>query len=157
MGFVMIVLMSGFLVSATNSTAPATAYVTVNGFISLSLSPGSVTFGNMAPNETKSATNNPLVVTIGSETNVDFVNITTKSNSTVLKTIDGSNNFSVSNMSWDTNVTFPNPVNYSWWEKKVYLTSAYGQNYSIYHRLTIPLGQTAGFYITGITITAKDD
>lgn len=151
----MVALMSGFLVSATNSTAPATASVTVGGFISLSLSPGSVTFDNMVPNETKSATNNPLVITIGSETNVAFVNITTRSNSTLFTY--GSSNFSVSNMSWDTNVSFPNATAYSISEKKVYLTSTYGQNYSMFHRLTVPLGQTAGYYITGITITAKDN
>jgi hypothetical protein len=153
-GFVVLASMSGVLASSnTNSTA--SAEVTVGGFISLSINPGTILFGNMNASEiNKSAINNPLVITIGPETNVAFVNITTRTNNTLFTS--ASNNFSVTYMEWDTNVSFPLPKNYLAVERSVYLTSSYGQNYSMYHRLTIPSGQTAGSYTVGVVITAKD-
>ena len=151
--FMTFALMSGILISATNSTAPGTATVTVGGFISLSIDPGTVTFGNMVPEETKNATNNPLVVTIGSETNVGFVNITTKANQSLFW--GGGNFFYVGNMTW-TNSTFGAPTHYSTFEKSVFLVTLYGENYSMYHQLTIPASQPSGSYNVGITITAKD-
>jgi hypothetical protein len=153
--FALLIMVFSFVsVSATNSSASGTATVTVGGFISLSISPGVITFGNMAPGEVKNATNNPLLINIGSETNVAFVNITTKANQSFFG--GGANIFSVGNMSWS-NVSWIYPLTpYSMVEKRVFLTTVYGTNYSMYHQLTIPSGQESGTYNTGIIITAKD-
>jgi len=151
-GFVIFVSLFGFI-SATNSTSPGMATVTIGGFISLSINPGTITFGDMSPGEVKNATNNPLVIAIGSETNVAFVNITTKANSSVFS-YGINNNFSVGNMTWINSTGYL--FKYSTQEKTVYVTSSYGQNYSMNHSLFIPPGQASGFYNTGIIITGKD-
>jgi GTP-dependent phosphoenolpyruvate carboxykinase len=153
--FALLLMVFSFVsVSATNSSASGMATVTVGGFISLSISPGVITFGNMAPGELKNATNNPLLISIGSETNVAFVNITTKANQSVFWS--GANTFSVGNMSWS-NYSWVYPVTpYSMGEKTVFLTAVYGTNYSMYHQLTVPFGQASGAYNAGIIITAKD-
>ncbi|MDD5699979.1 MAG: hypothetical protein PHH00_02180 [Candidatus Nanoarchaeia archaeon] len=153
-GFAVFVMMSGSLVCATNSTAPGMATVSIGEFISLTITPGTITFGNMLPNENKTATNNPLMVTIGSETNVGLVNITTKANQTSFLSWDDS--FYVGNMTW-INATYNCPQTpYSTTERQVYLIASYGQNYSMNHTLSIPTGQASGFYSTGIIITAKN-
>lgn len=152
-GFVIFTLMSVVSVSATNSSTPAAAYVTINGFISLSVNPGLILFGNMVPGESnKSATNDPFVITIGNETNVDFVNVTTKANSTLF--MSAGKNFSVSYLKWNTDEK--PQTNYSTIEMPVFYITVYGQNHSMYHRLTIPSGQESGGYMAGIIVTAKD-
>jgi hypothetical protein len=138
--------------AASSDFDTATASVIINQFISVTLTSGSpIDFGNMDPGQSlKNATNNPLNITIGSETNVDFT-ISTKANSTTFKS--GSNTFAVGNLNWNDD-SFATKTNYTTSDVAVYSTQTSPREYSIYHELAIPTPQKAGDYNVGVIITA---
>lgn len=165
-GLVLSALVFGVLVSAYSDEAPATASVTVSGFISLDISPGTIEFGDMDPGIAPvPATNNPLTVTIGDETNVNYhiltgadeENFCIRDSNDVCLTGTGAGAFDVGQMEWaletgtyhdysttSTEVTVGAP-----------LIPAADQAYHLNHRLTVPLGQKEGTYSVGVTITAS--
>ncbi len=138
---------------AASDTASTTASVSVNEFLSVTLTNDPVAFGSMDPGTTANAnpgSGYPLTVTIGSESNVNG-NVATRANT---DSFTGPGSLTVDNMEWS-------PDGSSAWTG--YTTSdatvcsgvSPGSTCDIYHRLTIPGGTTAGSYSTGITVTAS--
>ncbi len=137
-----------------------TASVTVNQFLSVTLTSGSpVAFGSMNPGATEAATNDPLVATIGSESNVD-ADVKTKADDTNFVCVSGLctvdvDNFAVSNMEWENSLVSPTWTDYTTSDATVCSSVVASGTCDIYHQLTIPSStQAAGTYSTGITITA---
>lgn len=146
---VMALVMIGGVMGATQST---TATVTVNTFLSVTLSNIPVQFLSMDPLATKNASVGngfPLTATIGAESNVN-ANVGTKADAT---TFTGAGTFAVSYMEWSATTTFPG-TDYTTSNVQVCGSVGAGSACNIYHQLTIPSGQAAGAYSTGITITA---
>jgi biopolymer transport protein ExbD len=81
--------------AASNSNQSTTASVTVNGFVSITLTGGTITFGNLDPGVNDSrATNAPLLVRVDNATNVPVMGYINGS----VFTDGGSNSFVVGNM-----------------------------------------------------------
>jgi len=143
------------LVMADTSQA-TTATVTVNTFLSVTLSNTPITFTSMNPGETLSATVGtgfPLTATIGSESNVN-ANVKTKADSAnFVEATNSSLTFLVSNMEWDFEDTFPG-TGYAITDAIVCSSVTPGNACNIYHQLTIPSSQAAGTYSLGITVSA---
>jgi hypothetical protein len=142
--------------SATvTSTAPTTATVSVNEFISLTLLNIPVNFGSMNPGDVNRYDTNPLTARIGAETNVPLVHIFTRANDANFYTVWGDHSFPVSNMQWSIDSGFSPITNYSTTNAEV-TTGTAGHDYPIYHRMHVPLAQAQGYYTVGITITATN-
>lgn len=145
---VLVLTLVGWAIAVEQSTS---ATVTVNEFISVSLTSGyPVTFGSVDPSVTTDATNDPLVVTVGSETNVNY-NITTKTNQTNF--VSGGNTFAVGAMTQST-TDEGGETAYTTTAATVYGNQAVPAAKSIYHEITVPAATPAGNYNTGIVIAA---
>jgi hypothetical protein len=129
---------------------PATASVTVNEYISLTLLNIPIDFGIMNPGEVNKYDTGPMVVRIGNETNV-VVNIYTRADDTMFRS--GTNGFLIEQMQWAITSNFYSLHNYQTFDSLVTNGTA-GHDYPIYHRIAIPLGQPQGVYTVNITITA---
>ena len=146
----MALVMVGGVMGAVD-TGVSTATVTVNTFLSVTLSNDPVTFPNMDPLETANATVGtgfPLTATIGAESNVN-AKVETKANSA---NFGGAGTIAVSNMEWSATTVFG--TGYTTTNAEVCASVAAAGTCNIYHQLTIPLAQAAGAYNVGITITA---
>ncbi|RLG19127.1 hypothetical protein DRN63_00285 [Nanoarchaeota archaeon] len=131
------------------------ASVTVNEFISATLFNVPIQFGNLNPGTTnQEATNNPLEVQVGGETNVNY-NITLNGTSDF---VNDTNTFSISNLEFNTT-----SLDWTSYELNVEKTAYANQpapagtpvNNSIWHRISVPAGQIAGTYTANITVTVK--
>ena len=135
---------------ATDSTA---ATVSVNEFLSVTLSNTPVSFTDMNPGQTLNATLGagfPLNATIGPESNVNADIGTKADNANFVST---SSNFPVSNMEWSATSTFPG-IGYTTNDAQVCSAVTAGSDCTIFHQLTIPSNQPPEVYTVGITITA---
>ena len=175
-GFVIIVMLAGMLAlktvtmpsafAATAENESTSASVTVNGFVSVTLFNGSVTFPNVDPgvNQT-AANNNPMHIQVDPTTNVD-VNVYLNGS----QFIDGSSNtFEVGNMSLNISVTGTGTGNTSYTDSRgVYQTVPFwlfdetspagtGKNESLYHYISVPAAQTPNAYTAQIRICAQQD
>ena len=145
-------------VFAAGDTAPTIATVTVDGFLSVSLTSGSpIAFGSMNPDERDKPTVGPLVATIGSESNVD-AKVGTKANVADFVCIGGgcttsTDKFAVSYLEWAATDNFPG-INYTTNNAEVCASVSAGSGCNIYHELEIPGATPAGNYDVTITITA---
>lgn len=160
-GFLVLVITSLVLVSiamaVTTDTAATSATVTVNEFLSVTLTGAPVTFPGMDPGTGPTAADvgngYPLTATIGSESNVN-ANVGTKADATdFVETTNASLTFPVSNMEWD-DATIGPWTNYTTSDATVCSSVSPGSACDIYHQLTVPGGQAAGTYSVGITVTA---
>ena len=143
-----LVLVVGFAMAATQATS---ATVTVNTFLSVTIDDIPITFGSLNPgDENKKPTNDPLVATIGPETNVGSIFVKTKANN--VDFVDGIKNFPVNNLEWDSVDTFPG-VDYTTTPASVCASVVPGNTCDIFHELTIPGNQAAGPYDLAITIS----
>ena len=133
-------------------TSPTSATVTVNTFLSVTLTNTPVAFPNADPLETVNATVGSgfsLNATIGAESNVN-ANVGTRADNA---NFGGAGTLPVSNMEWSTTTTFPG-TDYTTTNAQVCGAVTPGNNCGIYHQLTIPSAQPAGAYNVGITISA---
>ena len=147
-----LVLVGVVMVQAEEASTGAT--VTVNEFLSVTLSNDPVIFPSMDPGAGPTSADGsngfPLTATIGSETNVN-VKVGTKADNADFS--DGSNTFSVSNMEWDnTDISFVG-TDYTTSNAQVCASVAPNSACTIYHKLTIPGNQAAGTYNVGITVS----
>lgn len=154
----LMLVLAGVVMAGTESTMTTSATVTVNEFLSATLTSGyPVAFAGADPGVPKTATVDPLVVTVGSETNVVY-DITTKADATTFSCTTsaqcGTNSFAVSAMKWSKTATGGETA-YTSSEAIVYDNEATPGNKPIYHDITIPSAQAAGPYSVGIIITAK--
>lgn len=142
------------MVFAASDTAPTTAGVSVNEFLSVTLSNAPVTFPAMdpgtGPTNATTGTGNPLTATIGSESNI-YAQV--KTSADALNFV-GTGSFSVSFMEWSADTQ--NYANYTTGDVQVCTTVAPGSACDIYHRLTIPGATPAGAYSVDITITVTN-
>jgi len=131
-------------------TVPTSASVDVNEFISVTLTSGSpITFGNVDPDGVAHpATNGPLVISVGSDTNINY-EITTASDTeyfndpdTVLE--DGA-------LAWSNGGAY---TPYTTTPAQVATGGPGGGIHNLDHQITIPTGTPADTYSLGITITA---
>jgi len=130
------------------------ASVTVNEFISATLFNVPIQFGSLNPGNTSEAINNPLIVQVGGETNVNY-NITLNGTSNFTST---TSNFSISYLQFNT--TEKGWTNYTLnVEKTAYENEpaplGTSVNKNIWHRVGIPPGTIAGTYTANITVTVK--
>ena len=145
----------GVVMAATDTT---TATVTVNTFLSVTVDDATMAFDNMDPGETnEKPTNDPLVATIGAESNTDG-KVETEADAAVfdctgVPCTPTTDTFAVSNLEWDSTDSFPG-TDYTTSPAIVCASVIPGATCSIYHELEIPSGQEAGPYSVGITITA---
>ena len=141
---------------AQSDTAGTTATVTVDAFLSVTLDDATLAFGTTDPLATTKPTGDPLVATIGAETNVGSIFVKTKADGTDLctdyPTCAGST-FAVSNLEWDSTDSFPG-TSYTQVDATVCSSLSASDTCNIYHELTIPAAQAAGTYSVGITVTA---
>ena len=147
-------LVSGVM-AATQQTATAT--VTVNAFLSVTIDEDTLAFGSLDPLAMAKPTDDPLVATIGPETNVGSIYIKTKANDATFNCTGGGcsvgvDTFAVSSMEWS--ATDFAGTGYTQVDAEVCSGKGASDTCSIYHQLTIPSGQAAGTYSVGITITA---
>ena len=94
-----LVLVVGITMAVTFEEASAVATVTVNTFLSVTLSNAPVEFANMNPGQTLNATGGsgfPLIATIGAESNVN-ANVETAANQT---TFGVPGTFQLRNIQW---------------------------------------------------------
>ncbi len=134
-------------------TAPTSATVTVNEWVSITLTKVPVQFSSMDPGTTANASADygyPAIATLGSETNVN-IKIGTKANTALFT---GPASLAVSNMKWDDAATGP-WTNYTTIDATVCTGLGASGTCNIYHQLTIPSAQAAGAYSVGITVTAS--
>lgn len=131
------------------------ASVTVQEYISATLFNVPIDFGSLNPGTVnQNATNNPMKVQVGGETNVNY-NITLNGTSDF---ISGTNSFSISNLSFNTTqytTLTPYELNV---EKLAYSNRAptgAPVNESIWHFISVPPGQIAGAYTASITVVVK--
>ena len=136
--------------------APTTATVTVVSFLSVTVDDATLVFGALDP----SAANNkplddPLVATIGSESNVN-AGVRTRANGanfcTDFPTCSG-NTFAISNLEWDITDSFSG-ISYTTIDANVCTGVTPGASCNIFHELKIPSNQPAGTYSLGITVSA---
>ena len=148
--FLLMTATIGFVSAVEQST---TASVTVNTFLSVTLSNTPVTFPNMDPGTgpTAATVGNgyPLTATIGSESNVN-ANVGTKANAA---DFTGPATLAVSNMEWSSTAG-GSYADYTTSNVQVCGNVAKSGTCSIYHHITIPSLQQAGSYSVGITVTA---
>lgn len=153
-GILTLVLILGITGIVFAATAPTSASVTVNEFISVTLDNAPVNFTSMNPGETQNASVGggfPLNVTIGSDTNVN-TNVSTRADSADFTS--GSDTFPVSNMEWSATSSFPG-TDYTTSDAVVCSgISIGGGTCDIYHQLSIPAAQAAGTYSVDLTISA---
>ncbi len=144
------------MADAPPQTASTSASVTVDEFLSVTIDDIPITFNSMDPGETAKPTNDPLVATIGSETNVISINVKTKAGGTDF-CIDypacAGNKFAVSYLEWNSTDSFPG-TGYTTSDATVCPGLIAGGTCNVYHELTIPNAQAAGSYNVSITITA---
>ncbi|MCW1297988.1 MAG: hypothetical protein OH333_04295 [Candidatus Parvarchaeota archaeon] len=132
------------------------ASVTVNEYISATLSNIPIDFGSLDPGTTNQpATNNPLLVQVGAETNVEY-NITLNGTTNF---VSGGNSFSVGNLSYNTTeITTPTPYELNV-EKNAYTNEpcpcGTQADRNVWHYISVPAGQVAGAYSANIKITVK--
>ena len=149
------------LVMGALATQTSSATVTVNSFLSVTIDDTTLPFPNLDPLQIGKPTNDPLVATIGPETNVGSIFVKTKANATDLvctgapcTTVLTPDKFAISNLDWDT-ATDAFPGNdYLTTDATVCTGLSANGACSIFHELTIPSAQAAGPYSVGITITA---
>jgi hypothetical protein len=155
-----ILLLVGVALAASD-TAGTTASVSVNEFLSVTITSGApVTFGGLADNTANSqATNGPLVATIGSETNVVNIDVRTSAANTDFCTdypICAGDTFGVGNMEWsDASAGTYTPYTTSPVDVCTGKSAA-DPTCNVYHQISIPDNQIAGSYSTGITITVQN-
>ena len=152
-----LVLVVGLVMAATSATTPATATVTVNTFLSVTLDDSTLAFPNLDPTQTDKPTADPLTATIGSESNVNAV-VNTSADTTDFECISGgctqgTDKIPISNLKWSATANFLVANDYTTTDATVCANVAPGDPCSIYHELTIPSGQAAGSYSLGITIS----
>jgi len=133
-------------------TASTSAEVSVNEFISITVDDATMDFGPVNPGTTGNVpSNDPLVITIGSETNINY-QVTVISDAA---TFTGPGTLNDENLMWSTDqTTYTGYDNTS--EAQVATGGPGGGSHNLYHRLDVPGGTTAGTYSLGITITAKN-
>lgn len=153
-----LLLVGAVMATVPPVTAPTTATVTVNEWVSVTLSNAPVTFSSMDPGSgpINATVGNgfPLTATLGSETNVN-IKIETKANATnFVHSTNASLTFPVSNMKWDEATTGP-WTNYTTSDAMVCTGLGASGTCNIYHQLTVPSAQAAGAYSVGITVTAS--
>lgn len=153
-------LLLGMAIAAPDATAPTTASVTVNEFLSVTLSGAPIAFPNADPLETVNAsTGYPLIATIGPESNAVGISIKIKGATefcTDYSTCSGST-MPIGSMEWD-NDAFGTGTAYTISDAVITGCTSMIANDAcyIYHRLTVPTGQASGIYSTGITVTATN-
>ena len=153
-GIVSLLILTGIvsLVMAADDTAPTTATVTVNSFLSVTVDDATLAFSTMDPSETdKKPLLDPLVATIGAETNVDTIYVKTKADDANFA--DNGTTFPVSNMEWSLDGS-TGWTDYTTIDATVCSGLSASGTCSIYHELDIPDATLAGSYDVGITITA---
>lgn len=140
----------GIVMADTKAT---TATVSVNEWLSVTLSNVPIQFPSMNPGTISNATVGsgfPLNATIGSESNVN-ANVSTKADGANFTS--GSKTFAVGNMSWSATEGGAY-IAYSITDAKVCAGVSPGGTCNAYHRLTVPSAQAAGNYSVGVTVTA---
>lgn len=144
-----LVLVVGVVMAATSAT---TATVTVNTFLSVTLSNTPVAFPNMNPEAVnQKPTPDPLTATIGPESNTNAKVETRAGN---VDFVSGGDTFPISNLEWATTIgAFPG-TDYTTSDAQVCPSVTPNTACTIYHELDIPSAQAAGNYVVGITITA---
>jgi hypothetical protein len=148
-----VLLLAFSAMAAGTDTKTTTAAVTVNQFLSVTLSNSPVAFPTMDPGTgpTNATTGSgfPLTVTVDSVSNVN-AKISTKAGAV---SFSGPGTLAVSNMIWSPTI---NGVytGYTTGDAQVCSGIAPGNNCNIYHKMSVPSGTTAGSYSIGITITA---
>ena len=151
-----IILSTSFIMSAEGSSSTpisetVTATLTVPGWMSLTVS-NPPDFGTMPPNNRRWAEFPQLIASIGPETNV-IVDVLTHANDTHFRS--GINSFPVDNMDFFKLIPF-SWIPYTTTPQEVCTNLEFNEFCIMLHRLTIPAGQQAGLYTTGITITAQE-
>lgn len=172
-GFVIIVMLAGMLTlktvtmpsafAATNENESTTASVTVNGFVSITLFNGSITFPNVDPDSSDTpATNNPMVVQIDPATNVDVMAYINGSNF-----ISGAYSFNIPNMSVNATLTGTATGNASYVDSRgLYGTvpswvfnetspAGAGKNETMGHYISVPAAQTPAAYVANVRICVQ--
>ena len=138
---------------AASDTASTSASVTVNEFLSVTLSNAPVAFPNLDPGTGPTAANvsngYPLTATIGSESNVD-ADVSTKADAS---DFTGPGTLAVSNMEWS-DASAGTYADYTTSDATVCSSIGASVECDIYHQITIPGGQAAGSYSVGLTVTA---
>ena len=151
---IIVVLFAVGIAFATWDEATTTASVDVNQFLSVTITSGApVAFGTLDEGDTnQQADNSPLVATIGSETNVDNIDVRTKANAA---SFSGPATLAVSNMEWS-DALAGTYTDYTTSEADVCTGLSADGTCNVYHRISIPNGQTSGSYSVGIIIKAEN-
>jgi hypothetical protein len=132
------------------------ASVTVNQYISATLSNIPINFGSLDPGTSnQAATNNPLKITVGAETNVQY-NITLNGTTNF---VSGGNSFSIGNLTFNS-TEVPTLTSYELnVEKNAYTNEpcpcGTAAENDVWHYISVPVGQVAGSYSADIKITVK--
>lgn len=150
-----LVLVVGVAMALTTTQA-TTATVTVNTFLSVTIDDTTLAFEGEDPLATSKPLLDPLVATIGSESNIN-ADVKTKADEPSFLCLSGGcsvgvDNIPISNLDWDFDVTFPG-VDYTETAATVCPSLSAGNTCSIFHELTIPASQAAGAYDLAITIS----
>ncbi len=153
-----ILLLVGSTLAITD-TASTTATLTVNEFLSVTLSDAPIIFSGADPLETVNAASGngyPLTATIGLESNVGSIDIKIKADGADLCTDYPTcvgDTLAVGNMEWsDASAGTYTP--YTTLDATVCSGLSTGGVCDIYHKLTVPGAQMSGSYSVGITVTA---
>jgi hypothetical protein len=146
----------GGLVSANSVYVTSPAQVTINGYLSMTLTGAPVFFGNLNPNQGNTSVN-PLVATIGPESNVP-ASISTEAMGPFY--LDASHTFPVANMEWSITAIVTGGLgnggtNYTTsFVQTCPTTISAGNSCTMYHWLSVPPATGNGAYSTTITILA---
>ena len=141
------------VVYATGDTASSQATVNINEFISVTVDDATITFGSVdAPSTGNVPSNNPLVITVGGETNINY-QVTTESDA---GTFTGPGTLNDENLKWATTIDGAYTGYVTVPGAQVATGSPGGGSHDLFHKLDIPGGTTAGSYSLDITLTAKN-
>jgi len=140
---------------AVSDTAGTTASVSVNEFLSVTITSGApVLFGDLADDTSDNqAENDPLTATIGAETNIGSIDVRTSADTA---TFSGPGTLAVGNMKWS-DALGGTYTSYTTSAADVCTGLSASQDCDIYHQISIPDNQPAGSYSVGITITATNE
>jgi len=172
-GFIIIMALAGMMFlrtsvtpsgyAATSAINTTTASVTVNGVVEVTIQNAPVTFPATDPGTTgTAATNNPMNISFGPNTNVKVETFLNGSNFTAT-----GGSFDVKNMSFNVTVSATGTANTSCSTARCrYNVTAYwvlnesaplgtAKNASIFHYIDIPAGQTPDSYSANIRVCTK--
>jgi len=149
-------LLSLVLVVGVAMAAETTATVTVNTFLSVTIDDSTLAFGNEDPLAISKPVDDPLVATIGPETNIG-VDVRTEADAATFLCLSGgcavgTDNIPISNLDWDSTDDFPGN-DYTTSPAIVCADLSASSTCNIFHELTIPSNQAAGAYDLAITIS----